>query len=263
MRLARADLAAVLDFLADVDELDDQEAYSFALLARLRRLVPSTVVSYQEVDLSARRTTTLISDDLAADDDDDVAGEDLYWRFGPCPIADYRARTGDLSTIFMSDVVGRARWHEHPIYREYFRPGLIEHFVDLGLGAGKDWYRSVILMRERGEPDFSERERAIMESLRPHLRAREARAALRQALVSAPASMAQRPSDSDPQLTPREREIIALVAEGKTNAEIAAEVLVTAGTVKKHLENVYQKLGVRSRAAAASRVRSELPLVAI
>jgi hypothetical protein len=40
------------------------------------------------------------------------------------------------------------------------------------------------------------------------------------------------------------------------SAEIGAELWVTPGTVKKHLENVYLKLGVGSRAAAASRVQS-------
>jgi DNA-binding NarL/FixJ family response regulator len=53
-------------------------------------------------------------------------------------------------------------------------------------------------------------------------------------------------------LTSREREILRLVREGKTNTEIAGELWVSPGTVKKHLENVYAKLGVASRAAAAT-----------
>ena len=56
------------------------------------------------------------------------------------------------------------------------------------------------------------------------------------------------------QLTAREREIVSMVAAGKTNAQIAADLWVSPGTVKKHLENVYLKLGVGSRAAAASKV---------
>jgi DNA-binding CsgD family transcriptional regulator len=256
MQLARADLAAVLDFLAEVDELDDREPYSLALLKRTRQLIPSAVVCYQDVDLRARQFLTYIGDDVAGDDGD--SDDELrYWTFGPCPIGDYRGRTADLATIRMSDVIGRLRWHELPIYREYFGPGAIEHFLDLGLGAGRDGYRSIVLARERGEPDFTERDRAVMESLRPHLRAREARAALRRALVTAPLSIA-RSADPAPPLSTREREIVALAAEGKTNAEIAAELWVAPATVKKHLENVYLKLGVGSRAAAASRVQTLL-----
>lgn len=51
-------------------------------------------------------------------------------------------------------------------------------------------------------------------------------------------------------LTPREREILALVAEGQTNAQIAATLWISPATVGKHLENSYAKLGVTSRTAA-------------
>ncbi len=52
-------------------------------------------------------------------------------------------------------------------------------------------------------------------------------------------------------LTQREREILALVAAGKTNAEIAMLLSISARTVQKHLEHIFPKLGVESRTAAA------------
>lgn len=52
-------------------------------------------------------------------------------------------------------------------------------------------------------------------------------------------------------LTEREREILALVAAGKTNAEIAIILTISARTVQKHLEHIFQKLGVETRTAAA------------
>jgi DNA-binding CsgD family transcriptional regulator len=54
-------------------------------------------------------------------------------------------------------------------------------------------------------------------------------------------------------LTEREREILALVAAGKTNAEIATVLSISARTVQKHLEHVFPKLGVETRTAAAVR----------
>jgi DNA-binding CsgD family transcriptional regulator len=54
------------------------------------------------------------------------------------------------------------------------------------------------------------------------------------------------------ELTPREREVMAWVARGKTNAQIAAVLWVAPSTVRKHLENVYAKLGVSSRTAAVA-----------
>ena len=52
------------------------------------------------------------------------------------------------------------------------------------------------------------------------------------------------------ELTARQREVLALVARGKTNAEVAEALRIAPGTVRKHLENVDAKLGVQTRTAA-------------
>ena len=53
-------------------------------------------------------------------------------------------------------------------------------------------------------------------------------------------------------LTTREGEVLELVAAGLTNAGIAERLWISPGTVKKHLDNVYAKLGVTNRAAAVA-----------
>jgi two-component system nitrate/nitrite response regulator NarL len=50
-------------------------------------------------------------------------------------------------------------------------------------------------------------------------------------------------------LTPREREVIVIVTEGSPNKEIARRLNLSAGTVKIHLHNIYQKIGVNNRTA--------------
>ena len=64
------------------------------------------------------------------------------------------------------------------------------------------------------------------------------------------------PSDPPPiaRLTPREREILTLVAEGLTDAQIAAALFLSAHTVHRHVANARTKLDVPSRAAAAALV---------
>lgn len=51
-------------------------------------------------------------------------------------------------------------------------------------------------------------------------------------------------------LTPREREILALVADGLSNADIASRLYVGRATVKTHLAHIFEKLGVNDRTAA-------------
>jgi DNA-binding CsgD family transcriptional regulator len=54
-------------------------------------------------------------------------------------------------------------------------------------------------------------------------------------------------------LTPRENEILEWVAHGKTNPQIAEILGIAPTTVRRHLENVFAKLGVHTRTAAVTR----------
>jgi DNA-binding NarL/FixJ family response regulator len=56
-----------------------------------------------------------------------------------------------------------------------------------------------------------------------------------------------------PPLTPREREVLALVARGLANAEIGRELFISEATVKTHLVRVFGKLGVDDRTAAVTK----------
>lgn len=109
------------------------------------------------------------------------------------------------------------------------------------------------LALERGRP-FGERDRDLLSALQPHLRlafrnARSFSAALetrgaRLGVAAAADAALERLSD-------RQRAVLALVAAGHSNAGIGAELGISAATVKKHLENIYARLEVSSRLAAA------------
>ena len=58
-------------------------------------------------------------------------------------------------------------------------------------------------------------------------------------------------------LSERENEVLALVAEGFTNSQIAQRLHVSDNTIKFHLQNIYQRLGVSNRTEASRRYLSE------
>jgi two-component system NarL family response regulator len=69
-----------------------------------------------------------------------------------------------------------------------------------------------------------------------------------------PAAVAQRLVErtlAGPALTQRELQVLKLVAVGKTNKEVASALFITEGTVKTHVNNILEKLGVRDRTEAA------------
>lgn len=253
--LRRTDLDAILAFLGDAGDIEFDEAFPPGMVARLGALVPCDDLSYQDIDLDAKAFLAFVGPD-ASDPADDADDERRYWENEPCPISSYRSETGDIGTVRMSDLVRGRRFHDLPIYRDYFGPEGIRHVIDLGLPAAPHRHRSFILFRG-GRTDFSERDRLVLETLRPHLAHLEAQAALRGRLRDALRTQGEKKSVSaamDPRLTPREGEIVELVAQGKTNAEIGESLWIAPSTVKKHLENVYVKLGVGRRSAAASLV---------
>ena len=73
----------------------------------------------------------------------------------------------------------------------------------------------------------------------------------------------QRGRRDDPltELTPREREVLALMAEGHTNAGIAKIMVVTEGAVEKHTQRIFAKLGLLPDAAVHRRVKAVLTLL--
>ncbi|HET9243474.1 MAG TPA: HD domain-containing phosphohydrolase [Gaiella sp.] len=77
----------------------------------------------------------------------------------------------------------------------------------------------------------------------------------RDAVACVLAAAGQRPAPSPPswpaELTDREVEVLRLIARGRSNREVAQQLFISPKTVGRHVENLYAKLGVSSRAAAA------------
>ena len=74
-------------------------------------------------------------------------------------------------------------------------------------------------------------------------------------MLPPPASRAQKPtsvSKNESTLTERELEVLQSAARGERNKEIAYKLGITERTVKAHLQSIYQKFGVDSRAAAVA-----------
>jgi DNA-binding CsgD family transcriptional regulator/tetratricopeptide (TPR) repeat protein len=76
--------------------------------------------------------------------------------------------------------------------------------------------------------------------------------AIAEALATAPGPAADRSASSSDPLSPRERQVAVLVRLGHTNRQVAADLVVTEGTVATHVQHILAKLDLRSRAQIAA-----------
>jgi DNA-binding CsgD family transcriptional regulator len=165
-----------------------------------------------------------------------------YWH---CQLCSHPDRTGDQrSVVKIADFYSARQWHGIGSRCGVNKPMGFEHALMLtmpvpsGPVAAEGGTMRLYLFRGPGA-DFSERDRAALTLLRPHLH---------KALLDA-----ENQRHPIPRLTPRQEELLRLVALGHTNAKIARELGITEGTVHVHLEHVYAKLHVSSRVAAVNR----------
>ena len=235
------DAAALLDVVHEGLSANGTEPFPPDVLRSLVRLIPSDAcVGYQDA---------VVSPQFAVVDVVEVRGEPIsaaieeaYIALGHQNPLRCRLRAHDRRVLRLSDLVSARERRRLAYYREVWQPLGIEHALRLWLPAPPGRARSIYL--ERSSRSYSDREKTLLTLLRPHLiRIHQAREARRRGMRI-------------PQLTEREAEVLALVADGKTNAEIANVLWISPHTVRTHLEHIFEKLGVRTRTAAAAYVTS-------
>jgi DNA-binding CsgD family transcriptional regulator len=240
------DLRALAGIISeDRPDVPAGEGLPPSLLADLMGQIRCDVIAFAGFDSRRQETWSLQSipdGGEAMVEDSAPVNWQHYWHCQPCSYPD---RTGDLrSVVKIADFYSARQWHCIGSRCGIYRPLGFEHDLMLTLppapgpllGPG----RTMRLFFFRGSgADFSERDRAVLSLLRPHLH---------QAYLDA-----ERHRHPVPRLTRRQMDLLDLLAAGHTNAQIARRLGISEGTVRTHLGNIYERLGVSSRTAAITR----------
>jgi RNA polymerase sigma factor (sigma-70 family) len=240
-RLSASDFGKVLDVVYEAAEVDGQRSFPEPVLEAMRRLVPCDVVAFHD-RTGGEPAVSQVGEPRAPVTTEIRDAARRHWF--ECPLTPMRGARK------YSDVLTRREFHALGLYQECARPLGIEDVFRVWLGPGADGAR---IEFDRAQRSFTERDRAVLDILGRHLEQSWRRAARRRVF-------AERLNRSDP-LTPREREILELVAEGRTNDEVAKLLWISPATVRKHLENAYEKLDVHTRTGAVAALRASTALV--
>jgi DNA-binding CsgD family transcriptional regulator len=246
-QLSHRELHAALDVLHAIGEgCAGSGDFARRGVACLPRLVASELTTLSVCDLDGGHRS-VVSDQPGAISRREIEVFDRY--FYDHPLVREHGRKPDAVTKRIADCVPDGAFRASPLFNDYYRVIGIDHVTAVPIHVDRRFLVSFVLNRTgRG---FNDRERDLLDVVRPHLanlyRLGVAADRVSEVPADVPFDLAAAP------LTPREREVLDWVAAGKTNRDIAAILGASPRTVEKHLERIYEKLGVETRTAAAMR----------
>lgn len=237
-----ADLRGLLDALDGARSAYADDGMPRTVLEQLSHVVACDSLTFLELDTPAERVVLdqpLNEAEIGEHDVDPDAFWRHYWDCLPCSYPDHAQDDRRVTTV--SDFYSDRQFHSTGMYAEYLGLFMVEREAMMCLPAPTGRSRRLLFFRGPG-PDFDGRDRLLLALLRPHL-------------AEVYRDLERRRSPSA-QLTSRQRELLALVARGYSNVEIARALTISPGTVRKHMENIFERLAVPSRAAAVALMTS-------
>jgi len=247
IRLSAADLLTAVDVLNAIGEACAGGA-SFARegVTNLPSLVASELTTLSVCDLDSGHRS-VVSDRPGAISRREIEVFDHY--FYEHPLVREHGRNARAVTRRIDDLVPAEEFARTPLFNDYYRAIRIDHAMAVPIHVDRNLLVSFVF--NRSEHGFSDRDCACLEVIRPHLgHLYRLTRALEDARNAADGTAADLP------LTAREREVLHWLAGGKTDRDIGEILGISPRTVHKHLQRIYEKLGVETRTAAVMRVLS-------
>lgn len=218
-------------------------------------LIASTSVAWTELDVSAYvRSEEAVT---AADSDVDLNLGEVLTHFDrhatDHPVINTILETGSTLPIAISDCLSEEEFSSLDLYKNFFAGLGIVDQLSVGRVVGNRVAGCSVNRSHRG---FDEHDRALLNPLghvifstyRLLIEAERDQDDDRLLTVVGDPSFLERATLLG--LSEREAEVLAHIASGKSNKQIAAVCELSPGTVRKHTENVYRRLGVNNRVSA-------------
>lgn len=218
--------------------------YAERAFAFVEKLVPAEFIAFGSLDLATKQLDIGFNHSVA---EFPKAMEAFGSLMGKYDLFKWDSAVNGGKPFCRSDFFSRRQFRELDIYSEvYRRIGIDDHCAVYVPGA-TDEVAFFGIEREKGH-NFTKVERVMLELAQTHLGSARELAKAREQLVEQGASPDPLAAEG---LTPREAEVLAWLAEGKSNEEISILLKLQLYTVKGYVKTIFQKIGVPNRLAAA------------
>ena len=233
---------AMLTLLSELHECTSLAELEIAVTARVTDVIPADLVSLNKIDLTGTMGGSIglfVPEVLPPSVIEPAFDKYLHQH----PLVQDIKLNGDGAPRRMSDFIDMDEFQTLELYEYVFKPLGVLH--QLGFSVGQVPGMVVGIGINRLATDFTDDEVETCRLLYHQLPAAFHHVQLREIYEHERAT-------ERTDLTPREREILLCLRAGMSNQKIAESLILGRRTVEKHLEKLYEKLDVRSRAAAVA-----------
>ncbi|HEX4306231.1 MAG TPA: helix-turn-helix transcriptional regulator [Solirubrobacterales bacterium] len=239
--------ARLLHLIGEVHGLLELEEFRHGLVLALKDAIPSDWVSINDVGPEPGQVWVLAEPEMPRE-----AHEKFGRYMHQNPLIAYMTdghRRG--AALRLSDLTTPREFHSLDLYREVYAPIGLEYQIAFTLPREPPYLLGVALSRRH--EDFDDDERDLLNRARPFLIQSYRNAVTFDTLRrgAGPDSLCGPLIEAG--LTPREAEVVNLLAHGCSNADLAARLGMRTRTAEKHAQNAFTKLDVHDRSEAAGR----------
>lgn len=144
-----------------------------------------------------------------------------------------------------TDIISDEKRVQTEYYQRVYKPNNWHYALQMIFGRNKHFLGVVTLYRTIGKEDFTYEDVFLMDMLKDHMAYRLSQDRNNQMTSQEKLTLTQAVKTYD--LTKREQTILQLLLQGMENTEICDHLSITVNTLKKHILNIYRKLGIRNR----------------
>ncbi len=153
--------------------------------------------------------------------------------------------TGKSLVYRETDIISDEKRVQTEYYSKVYRPNNWHYSLQMILGRNKEFLGVVTFYRTIGKDNFQYDDIFILDMLKDHIAYRLYRESRESGDAAEKLTVTETSEKYD--LTKREHTILKMLMEGKDNTAICDELAISVNTLKKHILNIYRKLGIRNR----------------
>lgn len=181
--------------------------------------------------------------------------EDENIEYGELEFSKSAMYSGKCLVIRETDMISDETRTQMEYYRKIYRPNNWHYSLQMILGKGKEFLGVITFYRTIGKDNFHYDDIFLLDMLKDHLALRLSKDKANADVMERKMSISEATEKFE--LTKREHTILQLLMAGKDNGIICDELSISVNTLKKHILNIYRKLGIKNRVQMFKMIREK------